>query len=54
MEATRNMVPKTLAYAAKAYAKNPKKLGEIGLALVNGSDAKLDEGQRVVLAMCRD
>ena len=54
MDATRNMVPKTLDYAAKAYAENPNKLGEIVLALVNGSDAKLDEGQRVVLAMCRD
>lgn len=47
------LVPKTLAYAAKAYGKNPKKLGEVVLAICGQTGLKLDEGQQVVVAICR-
>jgi len=51
-----DVVPRALALAARVYAKNPKKLGEIVLALVGGADAPrgLDEGQAVTLALCRE
>ena len=50
------VVPRALVHAARVYAKNPKKLGEIVLALVGGADAPrgLDEGQAVTLALCRE
>lgn len=50
------VVPRALVHAAKAYAKSPKKLGEVVLALVEGDGARrgLDEGQEVVLALCRE
>ncbi len=50
------VVPRALVHAARVYAKNPKKLGEIVLALVGGGDAPrgLDEGQAVTLALCRE
>jgi hypothetical protein len=50
------IVPRCLAYAAAAYARKPAKLGEIVLALVGGECAPkcLDEGQTVVLTICRE
>lgn len=50
------VVPRALVHAAKAYAKNPKKLGEVVLALVGGeaNPKGLDEGQTVVLTLCRE
>ena len=53
---TAGVVPRALVHAARVYAKNPKKLGEIVLALVGGADAPrgLDEGQAVTLALCRE
>lgn len=54
--AQRYVVPRTLAYAAEAYAGKPKALGEILAALVLGGEARekaLDEVQRAIVAMCR-
>ena len=50
------VVPRVIVHAAKVYGKNPKKLGEVIIALVGGVDAErgLDEGQGVVLALCRE
>ncbi len=50
------VVPRVLVHAAKAYAKNPKKLGEVIIALVEGAEKPkgLDEGQTVVLTLCRE
>ena len=58
MEAAhRHVVPRTLAYAAAAYGQNPRALGEILIALVLGGEEQewaLDEGQRAIVAMCRE
>lgn len=50
------LVPRCLAHAAAAYARRPAKLGEVVLALVGGEYApkSLDEGQTVVVALCRE
>lgn len=55
--AHRHVVPRTLAYAAAAYGQNPRALGEILIALVLGGEGRegaLDEGQRAIVAMCRE
>lgn len=58
MELSRKyVVPRTLAYAAAAYGRNPRALGEILAALVLGGEARekaLDEGQRAIVDMCRE
>ncbi len=50
------IVPRCLVHAAAAYARRPAKLGEVVLALVGGEYApkSLDEGQTVVVALCRE
>lgn len=49
------VLPRAIAHAAEAYAKCPKKLGEVVIALVAGGEGRgLDEGQRVVLSLCRE
>lgn len=50
------IVPRCLVHAAAAYARKPAKLGEVVLALVGGEYAPkcLDEGQTVVVALCRE
>ena len=49
------VVPRALVHAARVYAKNPRKLGEVVIALVEGAERPkgLDEGQLVTLAICR-
>lgn len=58
MELSRKyVVPRTLAYAAAVYGRNPRALGEILAALVLGGEARekaLDEGQRAIVDMCRE
>lgn len=58
MELSRKyVVPRTLAYAAAAYGRNPRALGEILAALVLGGEVRekaLDEGQRAIVDMCRE
>lgn len=45
------LLPNVLELAART-SSDPKWIGEIVLALVDGSDAGLDKGQRSILAMC--
>ncbi len=55
--AHRHVVPRTLAHAAAAYGQNPRALGEILIVLVFGGEEReraLDEGQRAIVAMCRE
>ena len=50
----RCIIPSALSHAAKVYVGNPRKLGEILIALATGTgEAGLDEAQRVIVSMCR-
>ena len=49
------IIPHTLVVAARTFRKNPRLVGEVLIALVEGSGGTgLSECQRFILASCRD
>ncbi len=50
------LMPRALALTARAYRKDPRKLGLIVLALNEGCEAPrgFDEGMEVALGLCRE
>ena len=47
------IIPHALVIAAKTFAKNPKMVGEVLVALVNETgEAKLSDVQRYILGSC--
>ena len=51
----RCIIPRTLQHAAHVYEREPRKLGEVLIALATGrGEQSLDKAQRVLVAICRE
>lgn len=51
----RFLIPRTLQHAAHVYEREPRKLGEVLIALATGrGEQSLDKAQRVLVAICRE
>lgn len=49
------IIPHALVIAAKTFAKNPKMVGEVLVALVNETgEAKLSDVQKYILTSCNE